>query len=103
MALKVSDIGEKELINYILSKSKDIVADDTADVDEAKRLYGIEFVRMDKIKDIDVVVLAVAHENIKRITIDELDGMFRKGKKILIDVKGRLELVNKTDFEYWCL
>jgi len=30
MALKVSDIGEKELINYILSKSKDIVADDTA-------------------------------------------------------------------------
>lgn len=30
MALKVSDIGEKELINYILSKSKDIVAEDTA-------------------------------------------------------------------------
>ena len=30
MALKVSDIGEKELINYILSKSKDIVADDTS-------------------------------------------------------------------------
>ena len=30
MALKVSDIGEKELINYILSKSEDIAADDTA-------------------------------------------------------------------------
>ena len=30
MALKVSDIGEKELINYILSKSKDIIPDDTA-------------------------------------------------------------------------
>ena len=30
MALNVSDIGEKELINYILSKSEDIVADDTA-------------------------------------------------------------------------
>ena len=30
MALKVSYIGEKELINYILSKSEDIVADDTA-------------------------------------------------------------------------
>ena len=30
MALKVSDIGEKELINYILSKSKDIFPDDTA-------------------------------------------------------------------------
>ena len=30
MALKVSDIGEKELINYILSKSADIIADDTA-------------------------------------------------------------------------
>lgn len=30
MALKVSDIGEKELINYILSQSRDIIADDTA-------------------------------------------------------------------------
>ena len=30
MALKVSDIGEKGLINYILIKSEDIVADDTA-------------------------------------------------------------------------
>ena len=30
MALKVSDIGEKELINYILSNSKDIIPDDTA-------------------------------------------------------------------------
>ena len=30
MTLKVSDIGEKELISYILSKSKDIVPDDTA-------------------------------------------------------------------------
>ena len=30
MTLKVSDIGEKELINYILSKSKDIIPDDTA-------------------------------------------------------------------------
>ena len=30
MALKVSDIGEKGLINYILTKSEDIVADDTA-------------------------------------------------------------------------
>ena len=30
MALKVSDIGEKELINYILSQSEDIIADDSA-------------------------------------------------------------------------
>ena len=30
MALKVSDIGEKGLINYILTKSQDIIADDTA-------------------------------------------------------------------------
>ena len=30
MALKVSDIGEKELINYILSNSSDIIPDDTA-------------------------------------------------------------------------
>ncbi len=33
MALNVSDIGEKELINYILSQSKSIIADDTAITD----------------------------------------------------------------------
>ena len=33
MALKVADIGEKELINYILSKSKYIIPDDTAITD----------------------------------------------------------------------
>lgn len=30
MTLKVSDIGEKELVKYIVANSKDIVADDTA-------------------------------------------------------------------------
>ena len=30
MALNVSDIGEKQLVNYILSKSDSIIADDTA-------------------------------------------------------------------------
>ena len=30
MTLKVSDIGEKELIKYIISNSKDIIPDDTA-------------------------------------------------------------------------
>ena len=38
MALKVSDIGEKELINYILSKSKDIVADDYKEFEKSLNL-----------------------------------------------------------------
>ena len=33
MTLKVSDIGEKELVRYIISNSKDITPDDTAITD----------------------------------------------------------------------
>ena len=82
-----------------------VVADPTADADEAKRLYGVEFVTVESIKDMDAVVLAVAHEIFKDITVDEMAKFFSVGQKVLIDVKG---LLNRKDYEeagysYWRL
>lgn len=51
-----------------------VVADPAADADEARRLYGIEFVDMDTICDMDAVVLAVAHDFFKKLTINDLTG-----------------------------
>ncbi len=92
----------KELNEYGINP---VVADPAADADEAKRLYGIEFIPVESIKDMDAVVLAVAHEIFKDITVDEMAKFFGKGQKVLVDVKG---LLNKKEYEeagysYWRL
>ena len=48
-------------------KIEPIIADPTADADEAKHLYGVEFVDMSSIKDVDAVILAVAHNEFKEL------------------------------------
>ena len=84
-----------------------IVVDDTADASEAKRLYGIEFKTMADVKDMDAVILAVAHDNLKGISKATMDSLFNPDNKIriLADIKG---ILNKseytdTDYIYWRL
>ena len=82
-----------------------VVADPEADADEAKRLYGIEFVDMSEIKDMDAVVLAVAHEAFKGLQMSDMDAFFAEGKNVLVDIKG---LLNRKTYEaagysYWRL
>lgn len=82
-----------------------MIADPTADADEAKRLYGIEFVDMNTMKNMDAVVLAVAHSEFKALTMADIDAMFGEGEKVLVDVKG---LLNRKEYEeagysYWRL
>lgn len=82
-----------------------VIADPQADVEEAKHLYGIEFVDMDSIKDIDAIILAVAHTEFSGFTIDRMNEFFGTGKKVLLDLKG---LLNRKEYEaagysYWRL
>ena len=48
------------------------VTDDNADADEAKRLYGITFTPLKEIHDCDAVILAVAHEKYKNLSMADL-------------------------------
>lgn len=98
---KVIDIV-KELQEYGISP---LIADPTADAEEAKRLYGVDFVRMDDVKDMDAVILAVAHTEFAALTREQIDGFFGNGTKVLIDLKG---LMNRKEYEqagyqYWRL
>ena len=82
-----------------------VIADPQADADEAKHLYGIEFVDMSTIKDMDAVVLAVAHSEFSNFKMADVDNFFGEGKKVLIDIKG---LLNRKEYEnagysYWRL
>ncbi|MBQ9886574.1 MAG: nucleotide sugar dehydrogenase [Lachnospiraceae bacterium] len=82
-----------------------VIADPQADADEAKRLYGIEFVDINTVKDMDAVVLAVAHTEFASFKMSEMDGFFGEGKKILLDLKGLLDRkeYEKAGYSYWRL
>lgn len=84
-----------------------IIADPEADADEAKRLYGVDFVGIDDVKDCDAVILAVAHEQFKDITMADFENMFKQSenKNVLVDIKG---LLDRKEYEnagyiYWRL
>lgn len=100
---KVIDIY-KELGEYGITP---IVVDPAADALEAKRLYGIDFQSMESIKDMDAVIVAVAHSCFLELPKEEIDRFFYPGheQKILMDIKG---LFDKKDYQeneylYWRL
>ncbi|HIS05308.1 MAG TPA: nucleotide sugar dehydrogenase [Candidatus Fimenecus stercoravium] len=101
---KVIDIV-RELGEYGITP---VIADPTADADEAKRLYGVEFVDMNVIQDCDAVVLAVAHDALKGLSQADFDKMFKpgeNGKKVLVDIKGLLDRkqYESAGYRYWRL
>ena len=90
-----------ELKEYGISP---VIADPQADAEEALAIYGIEFADMSEIKDMDAVILAVAHDEFKDITIADTDSMI-SGKKVLLDIKGILDCKEYEDagYIYWRL
>lgn len=98
---KVIDIIE-ELKEYGITP---VVADPVADVTEAKKLYGVEFAEINTIKNMDAVILAVAHKEFASLTIGQINNFFGVGKKIMLDIKG---ILNRAEYEvagysYWRL
>lgn len=82
-----------------------VIADPQADKEEARHEYDLEFVDVNSIKDMDAVILAVAHDEFKALNLERMDGFYNKGQKVLLDVKG---LLNREEYEhagylYWRL
>lgn len=101
---KIIDIV-KELNEYGITP---VITDPTADRDEAKRLYGVEFVDLDSVSDCDAVILAVAHDSFKALTAADFDKMFKavdNSKKVLVDIKGLLDrkAYESAGYNYWRL
>ncbi len=84
-----------------------IVVDPQADADEAKRLYGIEFDSMDAVKDMDAVIMAVAHDDFKSYKPADIAKFFNANHstKVFMDLKGiyNLEDYKAPEFDYWRL
>lgn len=82
-----------------------VIADPVADAEEAKMLYGIEFVDINEIYEMDAVVLTVAHTEFKSLTVREIDRLVGEGEKVILDIKGILnrEEYEKAGYRYWRL
>ncbi len=100
---KIIDIY-RELQEYGITP---LVVDPQADAAEAKRLYGVEFDRVEDIHDMDAVLVAVAHEDFRGFTPELLSGFYnaRHEKKVLIDLKGIYDraLFPEDSWIYWRL
>ncbi len=81
-----------------------IVADPRADADDAMREYGVSLTPVSEIRDADCVILAVAHDEFKALTFDEIDALFGGGECVLIDVKSVLDKREaQRRWRYWRL
>ena len=81
----------EDIIRYLSEYGiKPMVVDPYAETKEAQREYGVTLSEMKEIKDLDCLVIAVAHDEFKRLSIPEIKAFFRDDEdqeKILIDVK----------------
>ena len=82
-----------------------VICDPCADAAEARRLYGVGFTPMEDIREMDAVIVSVAHEAFRALTPEQIGAFFGGGKKVLLDVKG---LFSRGEYEgrgyrYWRL
>ena len=92
----------RELREYDINP---LVSDPIADAEEAKRLYDIELVDLHGIKNMDAIIVAVAHDELAGLTRENIDGMYGKGRRILVDVKGVFDksVYEADKYSYWRL
>lgn len=98
---KVIDIVN-ELREYNIEP---VIADPEADEEEAENLYGINFADINEIRDMDAVILAVAHKKFMELKQNDINKMYTKGKKVLLDIKGLLKRkeYEAAGYRYWRL
>ena len=101
---KVNDII-KCLNNYGI---KPEIVDPWASAVDAKREYGVELIELSKVKDADCVIVAVAHDEFKKLNLWQIKNLFKDSvdeQRVLIDVKGlyKIEELEKSGLKYWRL
>lgn len=101
---KVNDIL-KELREYGIQP---IVCDPVADAPDVKKFYGVDLVSIEELKDLDCLIIAVAHQEFKALTNEDIAQMFKdepNDKKVIIDVKGvrSKDELKALGYRYWRL
>ena len=95
---KIIDIYN-ELLDYGI---KAIISDPTADSEEAKKLYGIDFTDIKDVHDVDAVIIAVAHDEFTKLSSEVIGSLYnaQNPTKVLLDIKGILDRNAYQDMGY---
>lgn len=101
---KVDDII-KRLEEYEINP---IVVDPWASERDAMHEYGVTLTKLDDVKDANCVIVAVAHNEFKALSLDNIKKLFKNsadGEKVLIDVKGlyKVSELKESGMKYWRL
>jgi UDP-N-acetyl-D-galactosamine dehydrogenase len=81
------------------------VHDPIADKDEARTYYDIELTEIEKIANVDAVIVAVMHTYYEKLGISKIADLCSNEKPILIDIKSlfSVEEAKQHDIVYWRL
>lgn len=101
---KVNDII-KQLNTYGINPT---VVDPWASERDAKREYGVQLKTIEDAKNADCVIVAVAHNEFKTMSLDDIKKLFKESddtEKVIIDVKGLYNVadLNDSGMKWWRL
>ena len=73
-----------------------VICDPWADVKEAEQAYGVKLQKVQDMKDVDCIVLTVAHDVYRNMDVRDYEKICKSDNRIIIDVKS---VLNKKKFE----
>lgn len=85
-----------------------MVVDPWASECDAMHEYGVKLQSMDEVNDVDCVIIAVAHNEFKALSLADIKKLFKAGpdvEKVLLDVKGiyTVKALEESGMCYWRL
>lgn len=100
---KVEDII-KNLKSYGIEPT---IVDPWADKKSVKKEYNVDLCDISSINNADCLIFAVAHEEFKRMKIEDIEGFYsdKSEKKIILDIKSifNKKIFENNGFNYWNL
>lgn len=84
------------------------ISDPIADAYEAEQQFGIHFVNLDELCDLDAIIVAVSHKEYRDLRTRDMEVMFNRlsgAKHIIMDIKGifNQEMFPDREYIYWRL
>ena len=82
------------------------VVDPVANEEEVVNSFNIKLCNIEQMKDMDAIIITVSHKQFLKLTLTDLDKMYKKNEsKILIDIKGILDKNRALEngYIYWSL
>lgn len=85
-----------------------IIVDPWADEQDALNEYNLTLTLLENVKEADCIIIAVAHNEFKELTLTNIKKLYRKcddSEKVLLDVKGiyKISDLRNSGMRYWRL